>query len=149
MWRSFTGPIIAYPLFILLLLTGPMTHAEGLSVEGYLLRESAIFAIGMFLFLRVMLFGCVLLDREDQWGRYISIYNWSAPIQLGLLLTVRVLQAGNVLPGPMAAFATIVVFGVTLYMLYKIASTTLEIDIFQAVAVVMVDICLGLGLNLL
>ncbi|MCR9256606.1 MAG: hypothetical protein NXI16_10985 [Alphaproteobacteria bacterium] len=146
-WRSFTGPLIAYPLFLLLLLTGDMANLEGLSLEGYVLRETALFAIGVFLFPTAMLFGCVLLDREDQWGRYISMYNWSAPIQLGILLLVRVLTAGQILPGAMGGFAMVFALGVTLYILYKIANKALELDMMPTMAVVLFDVAIGIGLN--
>jgi len=148
-WRSFTGPIVAYPMFLLLLLTADMPPGSPYSFEGYLARETVMFALGVFLYPTLMLFGCLFLDREDQWGRYIALYNWSAPIHLGILLLVRVMTAGGMLPGPMTGLAEIMAIGVTLWIVYKIAHDALEIDGIQTVAVVLGYIAIGIGLNLL
>ena len=146
-WRSFTGPFMAFPLFLLLLLVGEMRGAGQYGVEGFLLRESALFFLGVFLWPTLMQFVCVLLDREEQWGRYVSLYNWSASIQLTILLLIRVLDSGGMLPGPLANLASIVALGLTIFIVYRIAQHGLEIDALQTIGVVLGDVAIGVALN--
>ncbi len=137
-WHSFWGPALVLPGFL------AMQALDG-AFDGDIFRPLLVQLIAY-------LIGCVAfplavasiadgLDRSHRYIRFIVAYNWSAMIQMALLLPVAVLA--HLLPGD--AFAMLNLAATIVLLVYQayIAHVTLEITPASAGLLVVLDLMIG------
>jgi hypothetical protein len=99
-WRSFRVAILLLPLQVLAV----WLQIDFASAEGHWMRILAVdliaYAIGWMAFPLAAHYLAMALDRERDYVGYIVAYNWSAVLQVGLLLPIAVIDALELLPAP-------------------------------------------------
>jgi hypothetical protein len=138
-WRSFWAAVLVAPAFLILdVLSGGFGEAAGL-------RPIAIQLIGYVIdwtaFPVVMITIADSLGRWPNYMRYIVAYNWSAVVQMAVLLPVAVLAvlAPNHTTMLLAQFVTVVLL---VYRAY-VAHVALAVNLGTAAGVVLLDVLLA------
>ncbi len=106
-WYSFQAALISLPLMLVTIFFGAESSPGMLG----LLAEVALFVVGWLLFPVVMLEVVPLIDRTQEYCRYIAASNWCSVLEDGALTAIVVLQAINVIPdaiGGIVFFACVV-----------------------------------------
>ena len=106
-WRSFRVAVLVAPAYALLVLLGyavPPSDPDAVPIVVSGTRVVAIeliaYAIGWMAFPLAAHYLAMALDRERDYVGYIVAYNWSAVLQVGLLLPVAAIDALELLPAP-------------------------------------------------
>jgi hypothetical protein len=87
------------------------------------------------------------IDRRAQYLGFIVAYNWSALIQLAVVLPVAILAQSGVLPAGMAQAATFGAYVAILIYEWFIVRTALNLSNLGAVGVVALDVVMSLLIN--
>ncbi|HLO76673.1 MAG TPA: hypothetical protein VK196_09495 [Magnetospirillum sp.] len=138
-WKSFWAAALVAPSFLILdLLSGGLTtetsfHEIAIKMIGYVIDWTA--------FPVVMITVADSLDRWPNYRRYIVAYNWSAVVQMWVLLPVVIMAV--VAPGHgthlLAQFVTVVML---VYRAY-VAFVALAVNPGTAAGIVLLDILLA------
>jgi hypothetical protein len=138
-WRSFWAAVLVAPAFLILdILAGGLGDNSGA-------RQIAIQLIGYVIdwtaFPVVMITICDSLGRWPQYTRYIVAYNWSAVVQMAVLLPVAVMAVLAPNHGTMllAQFVTVILL---VYRAY-VAHVALAVNLGTAAGVVLLDVLLA------
>lgn len=104
------------------------------------LIELIAYTIGWTAFPLVMVTLTKLLDREEEYFGFITMFNWSSVIQVLVMLPVAAFTAGDMLPqGWLEILGIAVTIGLLAYEWF-IARVGLRIDGLTAAVVVVVDV---------
>ncbi|OAN55210.1 hypothetical protein A6A04_11130 [Paramagnetospirillum marisnigri] len=137
-WRSFWGPALVLPAFLILRALDGNFDDE---LVRSLMVELIAFVMGCVAFPLAVAHIAGGLDRVQFRNRYIVAYNWSAVIQMAVLLPISL--AIHVFPGgglaPLNLAATIVLL---VYQAY-IAHVALKVSPFSAGMLVVLDLMIG------
>jgi hypothetical protein len=141
-WRSFFAALLVAPAHVVLLLLTRRVPEDvgGLRIVAI---EAIAYAIGWLAFPCAMLVAADLLKRRARYFDYMVAYNWCNVIQIGLLLIVTGLSAGQVLPGVLGVFLMRVALVSILIYQWFIARVGLSISATAAVALVLLDFVIG------
>lgn len=141
-WRSFFAAVLIAPAHIVLLV---MTRRVPESAGGWrvVAIEAIAYTIGWLAFPCAMLPVADLLKRRVRYFDYMVAYNWCNVPQIGLLLIVTALSAGEVLPGVLGVFLVRVALVSILIYQWFIARVGLSISATAAVALVLLDFVIG------
>lgn len=148
-WRSFNAAIIAAPAYILLVLLDGSSNDVDAGFFRIAAVESISYVIGWVLFPLIMISFTDSAGCGRYYYRFISAWNWSIVLQIFVFLGVTAFGASGALPGMFASFAGLIaVFAILFYQGF-IAHVMLEIRAGPAALIVLIDLILGFGLNLL
>lgn len=146
-WRSFWAAAIALPAYALLLLIrladAPIT-AGPLTV---VLVEAIGYVAGWTAFPLAMFYVTRMFDRGDRYCRYVAAYNWAVVLQVTLLLVITALGATGVPPDPLTKLLSLAGMLAILTYQWFIARAALDATTGGAAAIVMLDLVLGVMLN--
>lgn len=137
--RSFWGPALVLPgVLVLQALDGTFEEAN----FGFALAAQLIaFVIGCTAFPLVVAQICDQIGRSQNYSRYLTVYNWSAILQISALLPISLLAW--LMPGtPMALLSLIVTVGLLFYQAY-IARVALGVTYLAAGLLVTLDLLIG------
>jgi hypothetical protein len=142
-WRSFLAALIVAPGYaiIIALELVDSSNAAQLDWVGIALVQSVFYALGWVAFPLVMLIVTDRMDRRAEYLRYMVAYNWSAVLQMGLMLPASALEA--MLPGGAGGLIMAVVWAAVTFYQWFIARTALRITGGAAATVVLLDILLS------
>jgi hypothetical protein len=147
-WRSFRAAVIAYPLYLILLMMR-VTVAEWERSGGWYIVavETIAYVIAWAAFPLAMLSVTRWIDRAHRFFDFMVPYNWSQLLQSALLVLVG-LQAGSGVVGakPAQAIELVAAIAVLVYEWF-IARVSLETTAAAAALVVLVDLVLGALIN--
>jgi hypothetical protein len=145
--RSFVAAVILYPFFLILLgLSDEVWRPEADAFRVLVVHTIAYVTI--WAGLPLGFFGLArLLDREENFFAYLTAYNWSQLLQVGILLAATGLKASGLLP-PLASglVSEICVLLIYFYCWY-IARVALHISGLQALSFVLLDLVTALAVN--
>lgn len=138
-WRSFWAAVVVAPAFLLLdLLTGGFGETAGFR---QVLIQIIAYVIDWVAFPLLMIAVADALGKWPNYMRYIVAYNWSAVVQMAVLLPVAVLAV--LYPSPvtmvLAQSATIILL---VYRAY-VAHVALQVGFGVAAGLVLVDVVLA------
>jgi hypothetical protein len=146
-WRSFRVAVLAAPFTALLI---ALELSDRTITGGWfrvLAGEAIAYVIGWVAFPLIAFYLTVLIDRRDQYLGFIVVYNWSALIQLGLVLPATLVYHSALLPG---AFGLAVIYAADIALLiyeWFIVRTSLNLPGFGAVGIVAIDVIVSLIVN--
>jgi hypothetical protein len=144
-WRSFVAMILAAPFFLALkLVSGPVTIDEVDPLRLWL-AESIGYVAGWFALPLVMLAFARIMHRLHRWPLFVSAWNWTNLAQILVFLAGALLAM--VLPRGLGQLVTLVALGYVLWLQWYVAREALDIPGPRAVAVVGVDLVLGLFIS--
>src|SRR5690606_7445527 len=134
-WRSFTAALIAFPVYLLLVVTRPDPET-GIAAEAALLVETIAYVIDWFAFPVVMLHVAAALDRTERYLGYIVAVNWCNLVQVALFGTILVLRLAGILTGGLSEFLWLVALLWVLSYQWYVARVGLEISGLAAAGIV-------------
>ncbi len=143
-WRSFLAVLIAAPLYLALKLVSIPPLPRGIDPVRLVTAEAIGYVISWFATALVMLAVARVLDREPRWPLFVAAWNWSNVVQLVVFLAAAIVA--SVLPGALAGGVTFAALGYVLWLQWFVAREAFAIPGPRAVAVVGVDLVLGLFL---
>lgn len=145
-WRSFFAALVVAPPFALIITL--RFNPESVTPESYWLIECVSYVLGWLIFPVLMIPVCWALSLGSRYIPYIITYNWSAVVQVAVILPVVILDASGMLPAMLSTFLGLLVTGALLFYQWFIARTALQASPTLAMIVVMVDLLLGLTVTL-
>ncbi|HET6521326.1 MAG TPA: hypothetical protein VFG47_16125 [Geminicoccaceae bacterium] len=145
-WRSFFAAAIVAPGYALLvaqkLATWPATVDPALAV----LIETLAYVLSWIAFPVAAVFLTTMLGLSRNYVSLIVAANWAEVLQFGLFLAVMTVTL--VFPGAVRGPVLALVIGAILVYEWFVARTALETTGGVAVGIVLVDLLLGIGINL-
>ncbi|MBK19141.1 MAG: hypothetical protein CMM52_09950 [Rhodospirillaceae bacterium] len=147
-WRSYWAAILALPAFIaLVMMFAPEIPVAVGHLSAIIIRTSGYVA-GWFLLPFIMFYVCRLIDREEQFCRYIAAYNWARLLQILLLLLVTILSASGVIPKNISPFVTFAAYVFVLIYQGFIVRVALMIPGIGAFGIVVMDLATGIVIEI-
>ena len=145
-WHSFMAALLVAPPFALILAL--RFEPEIMEPGNYCLIESVSYILGWLVFPVIMIPVCWALSLGTHYITYITVYNWSAVVQVSAILPVVILDTSGFLPPTLSTFVGLLVTGALLFYQWFIARTALQAPPALALAVVVIDLLLGLIVTL-
>lgn len=145
-WRSFFAAVVVAPFYLALIFLRFEQEADlGAVVEllPFVVVKLIAYAVSWVAFPLAMLAITRLLSLGAAYIPYIIAYNWSAVIQIAVLLLAALIQASGLLPEALGAALIIVVPIAILFYLWFIARVALQTTALTAAGVVVLDLLLG------
>ena len=90
-WRSFFAAILLIPIELGLIMADRAFWPEELGAGRLLAVETILYVIGWTAFPLAAIWLTRMVDREQEYFRYIAAYNWSQVVSTGFLVLVRML----------------------------------------------------------
>ena len=146
-WRSFWAAAIALPPYALMLLMRLADSPVSIRPFTAALVEVIAYIAGWTAFPLAMFYVARMFDRGTVYLRYIAAYNWSVVLQVALLLGVTALAASGLLPQAAGALLSLAATLAILTYQWFIARAALNATIGGAVAIVALDLMLGIAIN--
>ncbi len=147
-WKSFFAAAIALPGYAALRAVAIVANPESLPTAPWP-RTIAVFAIAYAIawlsFPVVMTVVADILDRRDRFLSLIVAYNWSAVVQIAVLLPVAVLVATG--GGGLSVGLYLAVMAAIMVYLWFIVRTALDVPGVTAAALVGLDFVINLLIN--
>ena len=145
-WRSFLAALVVAAPFALIIAL--QFEPESMTPERYWLTRTITYFLGWAVFPIVMIPVCWALSLGSHYIPYIIAYNWTAVVQVGVILPVVIVDASGILPVALSTFLGLLVTGALLFYQWFIARTALQASPALALLVVVVDLLLGLTVTL-
>ena len=145
-WHSFMAALLVAPPFALIVVL--RFEPETMEAGSYWLIESVSYVLGWLVFPVIMVPVCWALSLGSHYITYITVYNWSAIVQVSVILPVVILDTSRFLPPTLSTFVGLLVTGALLFYQWFIARTALQAPPVLALTVVVVDLLLGLIVTL-
>ena len=141
-WRSFFAAVIVFPAFAFLRWHDLGEAPQDFPVGRYMTVEVIAYVIKWVAFPLVMLHTLPMLGRAERYINFITVYNWSSVLQMGVYLVA--LTFGVLFPSLGAGgFVMVAVIAMLVYGVY-IARLTLSVPLPTASAIVMADFLLSM-----
>jgi hypothetical protein len=141
--RSFNAALIVLPAYAVLVVLRLWDVLPDVSLLRFVTVEGLAYVISWSAFPLVMFYISGLLDRSERYFDFLSAYNWSSVIQMGVYLPVVAMADSGLMPEGLDEG---LVLGVTMLVLmyqWFIARTTLDINGGSAAGVVLLDMILA------
>lgn len=147
-WQSFQAAVIVAPVFVVF----KMTQLTELTVDSgpvsIVVVNMLMYVISWVLFPLVMLSLTEAIGKRDQYCQYITAYNWSQVLWLGLLLIVLLLRLSGILPPSAVSILFWILQALILLWAGFIARAALGVTIPGAAGIVILDFGLDLLIEL-
>jgi hypothetical protein len=144
-WRSFAAMVVAAPFFLALkLLSSPPLVAEADPLRLWT-AEAIGYVTGWFALPLMMLAIARVMRRLHRWPLFVCAWNWTNLFQVLVFLAGAL--AAVVLPRGLGQLVTLVALGYVLWLQWFVAREALDVPGPRAVAVVGVDLVLGLFIS--
>jgi hypothetical protein len=141
--RSFYAALIVLPAYVVLVVLRLWDVLPEVSLLRFVTVEGLAYVISWTAFPLVMFHIAGLLDRSARYFDFLSAYNWSSVIQMGLYLPVVALADSGLMPEGLGEGLVLVVTMLVLMYQWFIARTTLDINGGSAAGVVLLDMILA------
>lgn len=146
-WKSFWAAAIAAPAFALLIVLDLSETPVTSGALRILLIECVAYVAGWAAFPLAMHYVAEIIDREEQYIRYIVANNWGSVLQVSLYLFVSAFLALDVLPHGFAIAVSLAAYGAIFLYQWFVARVGLELSRGGAAGIVALDFGIGLILN--
>jgi hypothetical protein len=141
--RSFHAALIVLPAYALLVILRLWDILPEVSLFRFIAVEGLAYVISWTAFPLVMFYISGLLDRSNRYFEFLSAYNWSSVIQMGLYLPVVAIADSGLVPEGLGEGLVLVVTMLVLIYQWFIARTTLDINGGSAAGIVLLDMILA------
>jgi len=145
--RSFFAAVVVLPAYVLLVLLRLGDDEITAPLPTLLLIEGIAYVISWTAYALIMDEMSRFLDRGDRYPAFLSAYNWSSVLQMGVYLPAIALSESGLLP---AGVGETVVFAATLIVLgyqWFITQVALDLPGFTAAGLVMLDLILSVFIS--
>ncbi len=136
-WRSFFAAIVVAPFYAVMVIPSFAQAIEGGADMGLLVViELIAYALGWAVFPLAMILLARMLSLEAAYVPYIIAYNWSAVIQVGVFLSLTLLDKIAVVPEGLSALLVMIAVLAILFYLWFIARVALGTTALTAAGIV-------------
>jgi hypothetical protein len=147
-WRSFRAAVIAYPLYLILLMMRVTVIEWQRSGGWYIVTvETIAYVIAWVAFPLAMITVTRWIDRAHRFFDFMVPYNWSQLLQSALFVLVGLEAESGVLGTQLAQLIDLAAAIAVLVYEWFIARVSLETTASAAAFVVLVDLVLGALVN--
>ena len=143
-WRSFIAALIVAPGYAMVIGPGLASLPAGQAVRATL-AETIAYVVTWVAFPLVMIPITERIGRDAAYLRFITAHNWSAVLQMMVLLAAAL--AGAAMPAGPAAFLHMLAFGLILYYQWFIARTALAVNGATAAGIVGLGVLIELAVS--
>ncbi|HJP19979.1 MAG TPA: hypothetical protein QF861_00345 [Alphaproteobacteria bacterium] len=140
-WRSFSVALLVLPPYLLILALRLDDKVE--SGSWYFFIEMLGYALGWVAFPLIMLGISVIFSFQRNYISYIIAYNWTAMIQVAVVLPIVLLNSGGVVGQELGLFLGVAITLAILFYQWFVALTALQTSGLTAAALVALDFVLG------
>lgn len=144
-WRSFVALFVGVPFFVALKLISAPPMVAGADPVRLWLAEAIGYVMGWFALPLAMLAFARVMDRLHRWPLFVCAWNWTNLAQILVFFAAALLAA--LLPRGLGQLVTLVALGYVLWLQWFVAREALDIPGPRALAVVGVDLVLGLFIS--
>jgi hypothetical protein len=137
--RSFHAALIVLPAYAVLVVLRLWDVLPEVSLFRFIAVEGLAYVISWTAFPLVMFYISGLLDRSGRYFEFLSAYNWSSVIQMGLYLPIVAIADSGLVGEGLVLVVTMLV----LIYQWFIARTTLDINGGSAAGIVLLDMILA------
>jgi len=141
--RSFHAALIVLPAYAVLVVLRLWDVLPDVSLLRFVTIEGLAYVISWTAFPLVMFHISGLLDRSGRYFDFLSAYNWSSVIQMGLYLPVVAIADSGLIPEGLGEGLVLVVTMLVLMYQWFIVRTTLDINGGTAAGIVLLDMILA------
>jgi len=141
--RSFHAALIVLPAYAVLVVLRLWDVLPEVSLFRFIAVEGLAYVISWTAFPLVMFYISGLLDRSGRYFEFLSAYNWSSVIQMGLYLPIVAIADSGLVPEGLGEGLVLVVTMLVLIYQWFIARTTLDINGGSAAGIVLLDMILA------
>ncbi|QQP88676.1 hypothetical protein IGS68_22055 [Skermanella sp. TT6] len=141
--RSFYAALIVLPAYAVLVALRLWDVLPQVSLLRFITVEGLAYVISWSAFPLAMFHISGLLDRSSRYFDFLSAYNWSSVIQMGVYLPVVAVSDSGLVPGSLGEGMVLIVTLLVLIYQWFIARTTLDISGGAAAGVVLLDMVLA------
>jgi hypothetical protein len=142
--RSFWAAAILLPADAVMVLLHLSEVPPRIGLFGLILVYGSWYAFSWTAFPVAMIWLARLLDREEEYLGWLSMYNWSRVIGTLLVLPVSVLVYGELLPQFVTEIIVLATHLALLAYAWFIDRTALRIGAFGALGLVLIDLTISL-----
>ena len=145
-WRSFFAAVVVVPFYLALVFLRfeqEADHGAVFELLPFVVVKLIAYAVSWVAFVLAMIAITRLLSLGAFYVPFIIAYNWSAVIQIAVLLPAALIQASGLLPEVLGAGLMIVVSIAILFYQWFIARVALQTTALTAAGVVVLDLLLG------
>jgi hypothetical protein len=146
-WRSFNAALVVLPAYALLVMLRMADDPPAAGALTVLVVQGISYVVGWFAFPFVMYYVTGWADCRPYFCRYIVAYNWATVLQITLFLFLAAIAASDILPQGMAPL--LILMATLAILIYQgfIARVGLDVPVWGAAGIVMLDIVLSLVLS--
>jgi len=141
-WRSFWAAAVAFPFYLLLVVTDLPNQPQNADLAEIFLVRSLGYGMAWIAFPLAALPLTRLIDRSSFYIPLIIALNWAAVLQTAALTIVMLFALP--LPADFGALVTLIAYGVILYYAWFVTRTALDVGALTAIALVIIDILLAM-----
>lgn len=145
--RSFFAAALLAPVFAVMIVVDAVQDPPGGGALRVFLVESLTYLMSWTAFLAIMSVLVGPLGRADRFFRLVVAYNWSAVIQVAVLVPVELINRFGILPSPLSELLVLVAGVAVLTYLWFVIKTALDVTGPLAALLVVMD--LGLALSII
>lgn len=145
--RSFSAAILVLPAFVILELLQYGAVLGEINLVRWVILEALFYVIAWTAYPVALHVMAEVLDRSHRYCAALTAYNWSSVIQVAVFLPVAVAGALGLLPAPLVATLTLIVFAALMIYLGFVLSVSLEISGGTAAMLVAAELVLTLTLS--
>ena len=142
-WRSFFAAVLAAPAQVLLLFVSGTRPTFAQNWPRMAAVETIAYVISWTAYPLAMVFVADWIGRGSRYFDYMVPYNWAGLVQLLVLLAAEIIHASGLLPEPISEILQLIAFIAVLHFQWFIARIGLEVSATAAVALVLMDLFLG------
>ena len=146
-FRSFFAALIVLPGYAVLMAMRLGNEEFSAPWPTVILVEALAYVISWTAYALVMDDLSRFLERGNRYPLFLTAYNWTSVLQMGLYLPAAIIAEGGLLP---SALSDTLVFTTTLAILtyqWFVAQITLELSGFTAAGLVMLDLVLSVFIS--
>ncbi len=146
-WRSFYAALFVAPMITVLVIIHLTELQVGAGPVRIFFVEAVTYALDWIIFPFVALYIADFIDKSDRYLRYIAARNWAIVLQMVLFLVIALLShTGMIGKGPAVTLSIASTIMILIYQGF-ITKVGLEVSTRAAVAIVFLDLMIGILLN--
>lgn len=153
-WRSFLAIILVAPFFALHAYTelgitrqSPNFQPDTFSLNHYVVVQTLLMLTDWVAFPILMVFLARLLNVTQQYGRYITAFNWSSVAITLMLSAPLLLYMLGILPQEIAGFISLALLLIALKLRWFLATLALGVGNWTAIGLVVIEFAISLMLT--
>ncbi len=143
-WRSFTAAIIVAPIFIIFLNVRYLMGENDVNIVRFILVHAIAYVIGWVAFPLLVSYVVALLNKSQNFIRFIIAINWASVPQNFIYLPFAILVEARLIQGDSSFAIGLLLLVLVFCYTWFITKSALEISSLIAAGIVILDLILSI-----